>query len=363
MRIPVQFRSVFNGVWFVLTFRYMGLVGLCLWVMYVQTVYRVPGQILFLLLPWISLALGALNFILLFNHITSRYAPGPFQQTLLKIERGAMLIILVFFFYGLVIYLNGSLDDSRPTDQATELLAINGDEIDLGYAIPYTWANLRSWNNPNQIERIFLNGKEREWLWGGEAVQVKLRKGYFHIPWVLEIEKDQEKASLEILKLNPKASDAWVQLVYFYIESRRWKEASDTAHEYLKIYPKNYDFAHNVGSQLIAYGQKQSGVKFIEYVVEKRPTYQDAQTLGWTLHLLGENQRAIQVLETSIPLDPDNWQVYYNLGDLYLDMGKYEVALGMFEKAVQREPNFPELQQRINFINGKMAALKAKSRS
>jgi len=363
MRIPLQVQSAFGIIRGFLTLRYAILVGVCFWVMYVQIIYRVPGRFLFLLLPWISLALGALNLVLLLRYLMAENSTGPLQETLQKIERGVMVIIAVFFLYGLIIYLNGRLDESGQKILATEILAINGDETDLGFAIPYTWAELRSWKNPNQIERVFLRWKEQDELWGGEAVQVRLRRGYFNIPWVLTIDKDQEKASREILKINPTASHAWVDLVNFYIQSRRWKEASETAHEYLKVYPKNYDFAHNVGTRLIANNQNEAGVGFLEYVIERRPSYQDMQLLGWTLHVLGKNDRAEEVLKSSMALDSDDWQVYYNLGGMYFDMGKYEESLEMFEIAVKREPNFPELQQRIDIIHKRIADRKAKSSS
>jgi len=131
------------------------------------------------------------------------------------------------------------------------------------------------------------------------------------------------------------------------MDHERWKEAADATHHYLKIYPNADDFAVNVAGAMNVAGYYTEAVSLLDQVMTRRPTYEVHQLLGWALSYQGNKKRAAEILEASIPLNPDDWEAYYHLGYVYTDMGKPEEAIFMFEKVLERQPNFPEVNEQI----------------
>jgi tetratricopeptide (TPR) repeat protein len=317
--------------------------------MTIQMNFRVPGSFFFALLPLIGMTLSALSFILLANHLLTTASPeGPFRSTLRQIEWWAGLTIRLFVYYSLLLYANAILDPSTPTDWASQVLSKSGGEVDLSFPVRYEWVNLRSWSNPAKSKRLFLQREEH--LWGGEEIIVQTRKGYFGISWVSKLERDEEKHNKKVLELTPTASVAWKRLTTFYLGHLHWKEANDAARKYFEIYPNDYDFALYVGGELSVAGRYDDGINFLQRALEIRPTYEAHQQLGWALSYRGKKERSAEVLETSIPLNPDDWEAYYHLGYVYADLGKYAESLANFKKVLERQPYFPEVKEQIERV-------------
>lgn len=348
MIIPIWLRFLFRRFWMLATLKYCAITTLCLWAMFVQMTYRVPSQFVFLLVPWVGVALSAVSFVMLINHFLVRVPEdNSFRLAFRRIEWWAGMTIRVFVYYSLILYANGKLDSSEPVRQNSKILSISAGEVRLGLPIPYSWATLRSWDDPNQAKRFFLWAREEDALWGGEMVVVQIRPGLFGIPWVSEIARDEEYYAKEILKLTPTASDARQSLIHLYLKQKRWAEAISATGELLKIYPKAFDFARFVGSELAANGSYQAGIQFLDYSIAHRPSYDAYQALGWALSYQGNKKRAAEVLERSIGLKPYHWEAYYHLGYVYSDMGRSTDALAMFQKTLERQPNFPEVEEEI----------------
>ncbi len=354
--IPIWLRYLWKHVWIILTFKYSLVLCLCLWALWIQLSYRVASRFLFVIIPWIGVALSVLSFIFLANHFLVRASSdNVFRQIFRQFELWAIRLIWVFVCYSAFIYANGVLDRSVPLSQPSQVLSISNEKIDVGFRLPYSWANLQSWEQPGQTERVLLRFWEEDQLWAGEDVRIQIRQGYFGLPWVMKIERDEEKYNQQVLKLAPTASQAWKGLWTFYMNHHRWEEVATTAQGYLKIYPNDYAFATTVGGLLIQAGHFNEGNKFLEYVLTRKPTYDAYQLFGYTLREQGNNTRAAQILETSIPLDPDDWQAYYQLGYVYSELGEYRKAVPMFEKALERKPHFPEVQAQLTGLRQKIA--------
>jgi hypothetical protein len=352
---PNSVRSVLKSVWAFTTLRYTLVLALCLWGLVVQMNYRVPGRFLFLI-PWIGAVLSALGLIFLINDLLMGVPDHPLRKAFGGLERLANLLIQVFVCYSLFLYLNGKLDTSDPVEHPSEILSISGGEITFGPTIPYMWAGLRSWENPNRTERLLLRRGEQHGLWGGEVVLVRIHSGYFGVPWISQLVQDEEKYDREMIRLVPTSSTAWKRLIDFYLDRQDWNKAGKTAWAYLKTYPNDYDLALDVGVALDQSGRHYEGISFLEYVSAKKPTYEIYQFLGSALNDAGEQTRAEAILESSIPLNPDNWEAYYHLGYIYSDLGKYKEAAEMFEKVMERQPRFPEVQAQITGLWKKLSA-------
>jgi len=328
-------------------FKYTAVAALCGWATYVQMVYRVPGSFVFVLLPWIGLALSCLSFVFLANHFLARLPRDhPFLETLRRFEWWAIILMRVYVYFSLFIYANAKLDRSFPVAHHSMALSITKSHISLG-SQPLSWVTLRSWNNPKKAERLLLTDSEEPEIWGGEALIVKLRSGYFGIPWVATIARDAEQYAREILKLAPTASTAWKQLVNFYLDQEKWHEALEATESYLKEYPRDHNFAASVGGIIAVAGHYGEATPLLERAVEIHPTYEGYQLLGWALSWAGNRKRAAEVLETSIALAPDDWEAYYHLGYVYDELGRQTEALKMFGEVLKRQPHFPEVAAQI----------------
>jgi hypothetical protein len=215
-----------------------GLVtSLACWGLWVQMVYRVPSQILFVLLPWIGLATTGLSFVLLVNHALDAVATeGPLRQAVRRIEWGVSLVVRAFIYYSLLLYANGKLDVGPPTDRASEVRAVRSVQASLGGVTPYGWLTVRSWEEPGTTVRLLLRPDERGRFWVGEPVVLELHRGALRIPWVAAIVEDSDRRNRAILEVAPGAAVAWRDLIRFNLERARWKEVVAPAQQYFRIW-------------------------------------------------------------------------------------------------------------------------------
>jgi tetratricopeptide (TPR) repeat protein len=332
---------------------------ICGWAMVVQTQYRVPGGFLFVLLPVIGLTLTVLSFILFVKHLLIRIPTNdPFRRTFDRVEWWSNLLVRVFVYYSLLLYINAKLDTSKPTYQAYDIVSIV-DNFDREMPISYSWATLRHRDAPHKTERLLLGWQEQRKLWGAEPVMVTIREGFLGIPWVATIERDWDNLAKEILKHAPTASMAWKQLIAFDLAHDKWKEGSSAAWEYLKLYPNDHEEALSVGATFDVAFRYAEAVPFYEYAAARHPDYQTSQMLGAALSWSGNNRRAAEILEASVQLNPAYWEAYYHLGYVYGGMGKFAEGIAAFSKALERKPNFPEVEVELARLQQQLHAEQA----
>ncbi len=364
MTISLWFRCFLQWAWWRLTFKHGLVLAACGLALFLQMQYRVPSLFLFLLLPWIGLAVTILSGVLLINHLVVRIPEeDPFRQTLAGIERWTGYLVRGFVYYSLLLFANGILDRADPELKPTKVLAITAENVDLTVPIPFSWVSLRSWDNPDRAERLFLTPAEQRSLWVGEEAVVRYHAGYFGVHWVSMVDRNEELYTREVLRLSPNASGAWKNLIEFNLKHKRWQEASAASQEYLKLAPKAYDYIFSVASGLLTYERYKEGIPLLEYVVARRPTYEVYQHLGWALSWSGNNPRAAEILEKSIALKSDDWEAYYHLGYVYGGMGRMEDAVKAFEKTLQLRPNFPEVRIELDRVKETLAAINAAKRA
>lgn len=56
---------------------------------------------------------------------------------------------------------------------------------------------------------------------------------------------------------------------------------------------------------------------------------------GLSLHVLGENEEALKILEKGVEINPDNYYMKNNLAMVYYDMGDYETSLKLCEEGLK----------------------------
>jgi hypothetical protein len=331
--------------------RHLLLVGLCVWAIYIQFAYRVPSRILPLILPWISVGLTCLSLAFLINPLLRRAsADDPIRQGFARAERVGTILIVGFILHSLFLFANGKLGPAEDTTHASEVLRIGGGQLNLGPMDFYTWVDLRSWRREGAVERVLLAPLERWRMWGGQEVLAHVRPGLLRVPWLGRIERDDGRYLRSVLKMTPTASQPWKDLVAFYVRNARFDEAIASAHEYLKVYPDDVDFALRVTADLYNSYRHADAVPLLEPFLTRAPGAQVYRNLGFALTRAGRKAEGVDLLKKAISLEPDEWWTYYALGYAYFYDGEFREAAPWFEKVLELRPHFPEIEDRLRQI-------------
>ena len=312
-----------------------------------QMKFRVPGSREFCLIPVLNLILVGLHGLLIMKAVLWSGRRRDLVPTfLLSIERASAVVVLVFFGYGWFLFANAALSRSLPHHEAAEEVAISGGETEFWGVLPYAWADLRFQGASGRQQRVLLPPHERRSLWGGEPVVVQLRRGYFNVVWVMNINPDVERQSQAVLRFTPNAAVALYFLTHSYLSRMRWEEARATAIMYFDQYPDNMDVGRHVGDILDAAERFPDVVAVLERV--RHPDYDVSVLLGRALAKVNRAAEGITVLERAIRLQPDEPDAYRELGLIHLAAGDTARAVRMFEKVLQVQPRSPDVQARLH---------------
>ncbi|THJ17127.1 MAG: tetratricopeptide repeat protein [Nitrospira sp. CG24E] len=324
--------------WAHLTFQYGIATAACAWAVWMHYQYRLQGSWIFLALPMIGIVLLALNVLMIVNEFaTSLPQWDPVRCLLKRMECSAGLLVRLFVYSSLLWYANGMLDNKPPIYRSA-VIDSEAWKPTTGLPVPYSWVTLRYRDNPEATTMVLITWEERGKLWGAQPVSVTLKNGLLGIPTVTAIEQDWGWFGNEILKLAPTATMIAQRKIDFDLTHDRWSEGIDAASRYLELNQNDWETAILAGSLLFEAAHYHDSLPFLEHAVKQRQTYENMQRYGLSLNWAGQSVRAAEVFQTSIPLDPHNWEAYYHLGYVYGDMGQYEEAIGYFEETLKRQP-------------------------
>ena len=209
MIVPPAVGSVLGGVWMLVGLKYVILSCLCAWALVPHFTYRVPGPLLSIVLPIVGVALGAVHVAIVVRHLLGRMLGRP-MPLLVSVERVATLTTMGFVLYSAALYANGAFSAAPVRQHASEVLRIVRQDVDVGPVMTgASWIELRSWRTPGAVERLPLLAHEEGVLWAGKPVLVTVRWGYLSLPWVVSIERDDERHYRHIVERIPTASLAW----------------------------------------------------------------------------------------------------------------------------------------------------------
>jgi hypothetical protein len=232
-------------------FCYLALAVLGAWSVWAQFFYRASQPYLTVLLAVLTLvATGvmlALGFVRIYRALQRKSPKGLVRFG----YRACGFVVVAFTLWGAFLFANGRLDRSDPVPHATEIVGIAGGETGMGI-IPFTWMELRPWREPKRPQRLLVRGDERPRFFNGQPVVVLTRRGYFGVAWVSAVEPDVARQSREILRLTPRASQVYKDLIRFYVRIGRLDEARRTAGEYTAQFPDDRDFPVQAATLLAA---------------------------------------------------------------------------------------------------------------
>jgi tetratricopeptide (TPR) repeat protein len=240
--------------------------------------------------------------------------------------------------------------------RAGEIVAITETDLPLDMTFPITWATVRFADDPEATPRVLLGRRETSYVWVGQSVVVHVRSGALGVPWVRRVERDEEQYYRKVLATFSDAAEAWKGLVRTYFDQRRWQDAERAALDYLARYPNDYEFAYSTASEFAVSRHYGPTVAMLEPFLGRRQDYVFYNSLGWSLAHVGQVNRGIELLKSSIPLDPNNFWAYYHLGYLYVRTRQTADAIEMFRNVLERRPNFPEVEAQLRALeNGTRA--------
>lgn len=326
------------------------LAMLCLAAVVVEWIYRVPGPAAFVFLPWIGMGLIGLSVVTVLARIARR-APDddPLRRAILIMERVDTVLIVAFVCHSLFLLVNAVGSPPTVIVRPSDVLARGRGEVD-SRLVP--WADLRSWDDRATSRRVLLYPQEARTLWGGQPVLVSFRPGFFHQPWVVSIEADEERQLRAVLSAIPNAAQVWRRLVDFYIRQNRYDDAVTAGTEYLRLYPNDVDFALHLGGALFNVNLHPRAVPLVEPFLTRHPTVELQRLLGFAMFRAGRKSEGAALMQKAIEQRPDDVQSYYVLGYAYFYAGDMAGALPWFERLLQIAPNYPEIQERVRAIRG-----------
>jgi hypothetical protein len=225
---------------------------------------------LFPLLLWTGGGVAATALVVSAIRLTATTLWASLRSSLWWLERATVLLVVIFVGYGLIAFVNGALDFAASVEQPSQVVALEGVEVELGRFGSVSWADLRSWR-ARGVERVFLHDQERRRTWPGQAVLVRVHPGALGIAWVSHVSRDDERHYRQVLGVTPTATGPRKRLIAFYMERQRWEDAAAVAHGYLTLYPDDYDYLSGVAAQLAAAQRPKDAMALLEPFAERYP--------------------------------------------------------------------------------------------
>jgi len=276
-------------------------------------------------------------------------------------HRVCALTILGFTGWGLFLFSNGKFGLSDPVVHATEIVEVAAGETDLGLIVPFTWAVLRSWQDPARQERMLLRWDERSRLWAGQPVVVLARRGFFGVTWISAVEPDVERQSRDVLQVVPDAVEVWKERARFNLRIGRFDEARAAADEYVARFPRDPEFPVYVASVLITRERFADVVVLLQPVAERHAHAGALMYLGYALGRQGRRAEGLASLERARVLEPDNWWPYYGLGWVQAAHGDTVGAVQSFERALQLRPGLQDVERELRRLRALATTQRAES--
>ncbi len=154
----------------------------------------------------------------------------------------------------------------------------------------------------------------------------------------------------EIVKASPEAMTPYIYLPYIYVQQDDVEHAAEVLSCAIDRFPRFTLFKNNLAVLYQALGKPEEAEKLYRQAVDANPRdeiiarnladfYYEAEILG-----------AAKELYEKIPEDRRDWQIFLNLGTIYLRQGNSERALDLWNKAKALNPSEETITQNIDVL-------------
>jgi len=180
-------------------------------------------------------------------------------------------------------------------------------DIDPDYAMPYVW-----------IAILY----QSQSFWGEMSPR--------------EANAKSSEAIKEALRLDPMIADLYnLQAVWYFSYDRDWKAAEQAFKKSLDLAPMTAITHTNYALFLTIRQRFDEAIKHAETARNLDPLSSMISTWVALPHLvLGDCEKAAEILKSAIELEPTYWQPYLHLAVAYMEMSKLDEALAMLENSL-----------------------------
>ena len=143
-----------------------------------------------------------------------------------------------------------------------------------------------------------------------------------------------------------------------YQKNGEYQKASENFEKALEIDPTLVNTYVNYALVLEKTGQIEKAVKLLKKVVSIDPSYQTAKhnlailyvQQGILYHINRKYHQSLQCFFKALQVNPDFPQVYFNLGNVYSDLGHSSLAINSYQKAIQLSPDFYDAYHNLGLV-------------
>lgn len=167
--------------------------------------------------------------------------------------------------------------------------------------------------------------------------------------------RSAEKLLRWATKIDPQNAEAWQLLISLLVRQNKWEEAEKLVSG---IQDQNTKAEALLVLADIAYMQRdfQRASQIYQQVIKLDPDNATAlNNYGYMLAELGENlDEAEEMIRKALKIRPNEPAFWDSLGWVYFQRGEYKEALKWVEKAVRAQPNDDELRYHLGMIYWKL---------
>ncbi len=171
------------------------------------------------------------------------------------------------------------------------------------------------------------------------------------------MEKKQEHQAIALLEqvLSNEIGNTpalYALLASLYMEQNLMKEGYEILQNALERYPDNEQLYFEYGLLLEQDGKQQQAIVSMEKVLELQPNH--AEALNYIGYTWADNninlKKALEYIQKSIALKPDNGYIRDSLGWVYFRLGKLDKAIEEILGALELEPDDPHIFEHLGDI-------------
>jgi len=170
--------------------------------------------------------------------------------------------------------------------------------------------------------------------------------GYGKIGTLFAFRKEYDKAIMnyrKAIRQDPNNASLYYNMGILLYETDKITEAINTFRNAIEINADDYRFHYNLALALERADEKALAIDELRKTLILKPDYTVASNMLAILYCGTKNQEAaIQVCESAIKYDIENYELYFNAAIAYMEIKDYENAKKYFVSALSKNPNLAE---------------------
>jgi serine/threonine-protein kinase len=146
---------------------------------------------------------------------------------------------------------------------------------------------------------------------------------------------EAEKAYQQAIQAHPNSRDCYNNFGAFYRGRYEYEKALQMYARVVQIAPEWYATYSNVGAMYNQMGQYEHAIDPLKKSIALRPSYPGYVNLGVSYFGLNKYPEAVEAYQEAAKLDPQQYVIWGNLGELLLLSGKKDQSVVPLHKAVE----------------------------